>query len=429
MSRSLALACLPLAAAVLATAVLAAPATPGAVGAPGSKAVDTCAACHLGLDDPRLTPPATASESGADVHRRQGVSCAGCHGGDPTAEDAEAAMDPKRGFRGAITHAQVPELCGSCHADAAFMVRYGPNIPTDQLAQYRTSKHGLALARGDANVAVCSSCHGAHGVLGAGDARSPVYPTRIVETCGACHGNAALMARYGIKGDELSEYRKSVHYAALAVRNDLSAPTCNDCHGSHGATPPGVSSVSNVCGTCHVTQRERFDLSPHKQAFAAIEQPACEACHSNHAVLAPSDALIGVAEGQVCGSCHAAGDTGAAAAAAVSAALARMHERLGAVGARVQRAERAGMLMEEALVRLEEAHQGVVLAQVEIHSVDPGRVEKQAAEVLAAADAADAMAAHAEGEIRYRRTGLFVSLGVIALAIVALVLKIRAMEA
>jgi hypothetical protein len=38
------------------------------------------------------------------------------------------------------------------------------------------------------------------------------------------------------------------------------------------------------------------------------------------------------------------------------------------------------------------------------------------------------LAAKAEAEIRYRRTGLFISLGVIALALVALIIKIRAME-
>jgi len=424
MSRALVPACL-----VLSATVLGAPPWPHAVGAPGTHATDTCAACHLELDDPRLSTPAALAEKNGDVHRTQGITCAGCHGGDPTADDAVEAMDPKRGFVGRFAPGAIPAMCGSCHSDAAFMLRYSPNIPTDQLAQYRTSRHGLALAKGDTNVAVCSSCHGAHGVLPATDARSPVYPTRIVETCGACHGDAALMSRYGIKGDELPEYRKSVHYAALTQKNDLSAPTCNDCHGSHGATPPGISSVSNVCGTCHLTQRERFDLSPHKEAFAAIEQPACEACHSNHAVLTPHDSWIGVGEGQVCGECHSAGDAGAAVAEMVAASLARMHERLAAVEARVGKAERAGMLMEDALVKLEEAHQGVVLAQVEIHSVDPARVETQAQTVLAAASGADQLAAAAEAEIRFRRTGLFVSLGVIALAILALVMKIRTMEA
>jgi hypothetical protein len=407
-------------------AALAAPPSGKAIGAPGKHAVDSCTGCHRGLAEPRLKAPTESVD--ADIHHIQGITCAGCHGGDPSAADKASAMDPKRGFVGKFARAAIPEMCGSCHSDAAFMLRYAPNIPTDQLAQYRTSKHGLALAKGDANVAVCTSCHGAHGILPPSDARSPVYPTHVVETCGACHGNAAMMATYGIKGTELADYKKSVHYAALVEKNDLSAPTCNKCHGSHGATPPGVSSVSNVCGTCHVTQRERFDLSPHKDAFAALEQPACESCHSNHAVVHPGDGFIGVGEGQVCGQCHSAGDQGATVAAAVSGELAGMHERLAATESRVKRVERAGMLMDDAQVKLEEAHQGVVLAQVEIHSVDPKRVAAQTRQVLDAVGLADALAAKAEAEIRFRRSGLFISLCVIALAIVALVFKIRAME-
>ena len=249
-------------------------------------------------------------------------------------------------------------MCGSCHSDATFMLRYAPNIPTDQLAQYRTSKHGLALAKGDTSVAVCSSCHGAHGVLQVSDARSPVYPTRIVETCGRCHGDAALMARYGIKGNELAEYKKSVHYAALVTKNDLSAPTCKSCHGAHGATPPGVSSVSNVCGTCHPTQRERFDLSPHKDAFAALEQPACESCHSNHAIAPPRrTAGSGSARSRCAATVTPPGTPGATAASAIAGALGRATGAITGAQGRVDRVERAGMLMDDADVKLEDAHQ------------------------------------------------------------------------
>ena len=410
----------------LAIASSAAAALPPAVGAPGKRAVDRCTACHLGLDDARLRAPAVSAA--ADIHSLQGVTCAGCHGGDPTSDDVAAAMDPAKGFVGKFARKAIPEMCGSCHSNAAFMLPYAPNIPTDQLAQYRTSKHGQALAKGDTNVAVCSSCHGAHGVRPPTDARSPVYPTRIVETCGTCHADKPLMARYGIKGDEVTEYKRSVHYAALTVKNDLSAPTCKSCHGAHGATPPGISSVSNVCGTCHLTQREKFDLSPHKDAFAALEQPACEACHSNHAITHPSDALIGVGTGQVCGACHAAGDTGAKVAAMTSATLADAARAIAAAQSRVDRASRAGMLMDDATVKLEEAHQALVLAQVEIHTVSGGAVAKQANPALAAALAAEKKAAAAEAEISYRRSGLFISLAVIAIAILALVLKIRSIE-
>jgi hypothetical protein len=296
------------------------------------------------------------------------------------------------------------------------------------LDQYRTSRHGLALARGDRRVATCISCHGAHGVLPASDARSPVYPSRIVETCARCHSDAALMQRYGVSGNEPADYRRSVHYAALTQNNDLAAPTCNDCHGSHGATPPGVSSISNVCGSCHVTQRERFDVSPHKDAFAALEQPACETCHSNHAVLHPDDSWIGVGEEQVCGQCHADDDAGGQAAAAIAATLAASRAGLAAATGRVDRIERAGMLMDEAKVRLEEAHQAYVLAQVEVHTADPAAVAAQTAQVRSGFDDAGRFAVEAEAEIRFRRTGLFISLGVIALAMVALFLKVRQLE-
>ena len=57
---------------------------------------------------------------------------------------------------------------------------------------------------------------------------------------------------------QFADYQKSVHYAALTKGNDLSAPTCNDCHGNHGAAPPGVGSVANVCGTCHAVFAQKF---------------------------------------------------------------------------------------------------------------------------------------------------------------------------
>jgi len=411
--------------ALAAAAALASP-PPAAIGNPGKHAEDTCVGCHAKLDDARVKAPAEAAAN--DVHHTQGISCAGCHGGDPTSDDPAVAMNKAKGFVGKFAPQAIPEMCGACHSNASLMLRYAPNIPTDQLAQYRTSKHGQALAKGDTNVAVCTSCHGAHGVLPPSDARAPVYPTRIVETCARCHGNATLMSRYGIKGNEIAEYKSSVHYAALVTKNDLSAPTCKSCHGAHGATPPGTSSVSNVCGTCHFSQRERFDQSPHKDAFAALEQPACEACHSNHAILHPSDSWIGTSDKQVCGSCHSSGDNGAIAAAHIGAALSQASSAESAAIARVQRVERAGMLMDEADVKLEEAHQAFVMAQLEIHTVNVAHVEAQTKTVLASVAAADTSAATAEGEIRFRRSGLFVSLVVIALAMVLLILKIRAME-
>ena len=64
-----------------------------------------------------------------------------------------------------------------------------------------------------------------------------------------------------------AEYERSVHYRALATQNDISAPTCNDCHGNHGAAPPGVGSLTTVCGTCHAVFQSKFASSVHGQIF------------------------------------------------------------------------------------------------------------------------------------------------------------------
>ncbi len=70
----------------------------------------------------------------------------------------------------------------------------------------------------------------------------------------------------------------------LLEKGDLSSPSCNDCHGNHGAVPPGVESISKVCGTCHVLNMELFEQSPHKKAFDENDYPECESCHGNHLV-------------------------------------------------------------------------------------------------------------------------------------------------
>src|SRR5690348_815605 len=101
---------------------------------------NTCLDCHSALDAPLNV---SADGFAASIHAQKGITCAGCHGGDPSS--ADNAMSTKAGFKGNITRRQVPELCGKCHSDAAYMRQYNPSLRTDQLAQYRTSVHGKKL--------------------------------------------------------------------------------------------------------------------------------------------------------------------------------------------------------------------------------------------------------------------------------------------
>jgi len=125
---------------------------------------DNCALCHMnpGFHGPdtlfSIDPAAAGSPSHmsivdyvADVHFRHNLSCAGCHGGDPTGymahdfppewpTDADARHDDRK---------WIPAFCARCHSDAAYMRRFDPSLPTDQLAKYRTSDHGKLLLEED----------------------------------------------------------------------------------------------------------------------------------------------------------------------------------------------------------------------------------------------------------------------------------------
>ena len=49
----------------------------------------------------------------------------------------------------------VAQMCGSCHSDIERMRVINPRLPTDQLAQYRTSEHGKRAQKGNERVATC----------------------------------------------------------------------------------------------------------------------------------------------------------------------------------------------------------------------------------------------------------------------------------
>jgi hypothetical protein len=398
-----------------------------AVAAPPSAAESesTCVKCHLSLAD-QLQAPATAFTT--DVHNQPGLGCVGCHGGDPKAEQPQDAMDTAKGFRGAPAAAQIPEFCGGCHEKAALIKQYAPNLPTDQLSQYRTSVHGKRLKAGDTNAATCVSCHGAHGILSVHDTRSPVYPTRVVDTCAACHADAQRMAQYKIATNQVTEYKQSVHYRALSSSNDLSAPTCPSCHGAHGAIPPGAQSVAMVCGTCHAANLELFRSSPHRDAFTRLSVGACEACHGNHRVLSPRDSWLKLSDDGVCGHCHKPEDRGGAAAIGMLAALELAVRTRADAYEQVTRAKRAGMLMEEADSDLLHAHEEIITARTQVHTASVARVAQHTDDATKASDRALASAQAAFHDIQSRRAGLLVALVLIVLAIVALVWMIREIE-
>jgi cytochrome c553 len=392
----------------------------------GSRAqtANTCLDCHSALDPPLQV---TEAQFAQDIHAQKGLTCASCHGGDPTKADMDA-MSKAAGFRGKIERSQIPALCGRCHSDATLMKQYNPSLRTDQFSQYQTSVHGKLLAKGDTKVAVCIDCHGVHGLRPPSDPRSKVYPTNVAETCARCHADAGYMKPYGIPTDQFAKYRTSVHHDAMVVRGDLSAPTCTTCHGNHGAAPPGVDSVKNVCANCHVFQAQMYEKSPHKAAFESAGLPGCVVCHSNHAISHPTDAKLGTGEQGVCVQCHTTGDDGDQARAGILGGLTKLDESIKSADRLLNVAESSGMEVSEARLAEDQARDSLTKARVTIHSFQPKLVEEdiQAGLKIAAKDLQTGENALAERD--YRRKGLGVAVIFILITLAGLFLYIRQIE-
>ncbi len=391
--------------------------------AAGAAPKDSCITCHSNLPGEYGRP---AKLFAADIHHQAGLGCADCHGGNP-ADDSMNAMSPAKGFRGAPTRAEIPQFCGRCHSDPTYMRKFDPSLRTDQVSEYFTSIHGKRLKQGDPKVAVCVDCHSVHNIRAPSDTRAPVYPTNVAKTCAHCHANANYMKGYKIPTNQYELYEKSVHAADLAG-GDTSAPTCSTCHGNHGATPPGVSSVAKVCGTCHAMNEQLFEKSPHGQAFARMGLPGCVQCHSNHEILKPEDTMVGTTKKAVCVTCHVKGDNGYKAAEEIAGGLDNLKAAYHRADQVLDTAEKSGMEVSSARVELTSAHSDLIKARVAVHSFNAANVLKlthQGAETSHKAYEAGVAALH---ERDYRRKGLAIALIAIALAIGGLYLKIRRME-
>jgi predicted CXXCH cytochrome family protein len=401
--------------------LLALMASPGAARAQLPK--DGCVACHLETGDERLMAPAKAFDG--DIHKAKGFGCVACHGGDATAAGMEA-MDPAKGFVGKPTHQQIPQVCGRCHADAAFMKRYNPSLRVNQIAEYATSVHGRRLRElADPKVATCTSCHPAHEIRPPSDPKSSVYPLHVADTCGRCHGDAKYMAGYKIPSDQVAKYKTSVHWKAMTDKGDLSAPTCNDCHGNHGAVPPGINWVGNVCGQCHSVMADLFKKSVHAKAFAEMGNPGCVTCHENHGIQPPGDFMLGLGDKAVCSGCHTADDKGGKTATEMRALVDLLSTDTQKAGAILLQADHAGMEVSQAQFDLNGAKDALVKARTAIHAFMVPPVKQEVEAGLAISSKAYARGVRAMQELRFRRVWLGIFLVVILALIAGLVMKIR----
>jgi hypothetical protein len=170
---------------------------------PRAAVSQTCAACHEGIATAytRSVHGRALTQGNADV-----PVCTDCHHAHNIA-----------GPRQSDWELRTPELCGSCHSNAAVMNKYG--LSTKVLSTYLTDFHGKTAALRSnqgttptgAVVARCTDCHGVHDIQKAKDAASPVIQANLLKTCRQCHADATA----NFPAAWLSHYEPSLHKAPL----------------------------------------------------------------------------------------------------------------------------------------------------------------------------------------------------------------------
>ena len=386
---------------------------------------NTCITCHQELDPPLSTP---VTEMKDDVHYHASVLCEQCHGGDPTSDDPEISMHPNNGFKGAPKVADIPGFCASCHSNPVYMRQFNPNLSTEQHDRYLTSQHGMLLAKGDLKVATCVNCHGVHNIKRIDDPTAWVYPTHIADQCRKCHSNQDYMQEYSISTSQYDDYKQSIHAKMLYDEGDLSAPTCNDCHGNHGAVPPGIASIANVCGNCHLMQQELFSSSPHKSAFDEMDFSECGECHDNHNIQKANDSMLGVQDNSLCLNCHEPDSKGYTTASTFGTEIDTLKSMILIADSLLSRAQQAGVEVKDQDLALVKARESLVHYRTLIHGFSTDKVRESYDTGMQAAEEALSIGQQALKEMGNRRKLLLIMVFLTLLVAILLILYVRQRE-
>ncbi len=123
---------------------------------------DTCGKCHVLVED--IFNESVHGKS-LSSHDSSAPICTTCH------QSHVSDLPYSAEFR-----LQADRMCGQCHEE--------------QLAGYRDTFHGKAIALGRPDVAACYDCHGHHDISRTDSPVSYISDERRVETCQQCHPKA-----------------------------------------------------------------------------------------------------------------------------------------------------------------------------------------------------------------------------------------------
>jgi hypothetical protein len=247
---------------------------------------EKCLVCHAPATARDQTPVADTAALALSVH--SSLACLDCHQLD--------GDRPHKGQRGVG--------CGKCHGQA--------------VAGYNVSPHVKGRDLDPENVPTCITCHGGHDILAVDDPKAPTNHKNSVAVCTQCHEDEHLKEEFDMIPDAemIRAYESSIHGIALLTEEDMRAPSCVDCHGSHSFKPSDDPDspvykmhIAETCGKCHAQIAADYAESVHGSMLAKgiLESPSCTNCHGEHDIRPPEDPHSKVYASNIpttCNECH-----------------------------------------------------------------------------------------------------------------------------
>lgn len=200
---------------------------------------DLCQECHTEIA--AREQDSVHAEARAEG-KLEAASCADCHG-------SHAIQPPNE------PRERISQTCSQCHAKIN--------------EQYAQSVHGAALlGEHNPDVPVCTDCHGVHDIP---RAQTAEFRVTSPDTCGECHADEALMAKYGISTQVFETYVADFHGTTVELFEkqtpwqETNKAVCYDCHGIHNILPPTDEhssvmreNLANTCRQCHPDANSNF---------------------------------------------------------------------------------------------------------------------------------------------------------------------------
>ena len=211
------------------------------------------------------------------------ANCASCH----TAHSILPHTDPNS----SIARRNIAATCTKCHAEIE--------------AVHRKTIRG-ELWEKEANVLpACVDCHQPHKV------RKVFYSQGMADAdCMRCHANQALKSADG----------RSMFVKAAEIADSRHAKvSCSQCHSEVNASKvrPCETITKQVdCSKCHEAVGQQYQRSTHGQLFAKQDRnaPTCRECHGTHGILGKLDPRSRTFPPNVpnlCAQCHREGQRAA----------------------------------------------------------------------------------------------------------------------